>query len=279
MKICWRGDRPGVSISASRPAGSARSRVLGAAARRGAARGALIALALLCTLLPAVSGAARESSDSAAARAYLGATLTFDRAAVRNLPSGDAASAALLARIGQECPNVLADAPGATTQNATHAQFEALKDLQLEFLFTALATQIQPDHSAASTLIATLAHLRWSGVQLAREVHAETRSVEVEFRVPPTDVCGDVRAWATSGYATLPAATRTVLGALAIQAAAPHQRTLEEQLAARGGRPAARELAQIKRLEATLQTAASTVIAEVERVSGTLGFPPLIAAH
>jgi hypothetical protein len=155
---------------------------------------------------------ATTPADKRATGAYLRATYEFDRALLANDPSAEAAVAEYVKRLGGECPGVLANAPvvgigGHKLSAAEVKQLEQQGALAAEVLVALIGRWFSPDLGPLQTLAHTIGPLHWHAPRIARLVRAELSELERLVSTPPPDVCADMRAWAASGYQTLPPGT------------------------------------------------------------------------
>jgi hypothetical protein len=158
------------------------------------------ALTTLAASLTSVAAGAKPS-DVRATRAYLQAQLALYGAASANTRPGATAAEELAARLGRECPSVAANAPHASA---------AYHELIAETSFAVGLAYVAPIQQALRGVIGTLSSLRWSN----RKLTARVRVQAVEYALlalPVPDVCGDWRAWATSGYKATPPGTKRFL--------------------------------------------------------------------
>jgi len=165
---------------------------------RKASRGhapALIALAL--ALLSAPCSALAASPNAASTGAYLRADYRMVRAGVSSIPRVQAALQGVLAGVRRECPLAAAGSP-------QDAQSTELSDEVIGALVTAVFAQ---NRSAASAFAAAATGLRWSEAALTQTIRSYVQKVSTLLALPSPNLCGDVRAWAASGFRTLPAGT------------------------------------------------------------------------
>jgi hypothetical protein len=153
----------------------------------------LVALAL--AFAPAAAFA--RSGNEAATQALARATNTLVLAATPDVPRGLAAVKRYASGLTGECSAAAVGSP----QNHDSEQL----DDELIGAMTVVGY-----HTAAGP-IATFAHavrgLRWSNRTLTRTVKAFSTKLRELSTLAVPDVCGDVKAWAASGFKTLPAST------------------------------------------------------------------------
>jgi hypothetical protein len=151
-------------------------------------------------------------ADARATGAYLRASYAFDRAAVASLASAEVDVAEYLKRVSGECPGVLANAPslvleGAQPSPAQVRQLDHERVLVDEVFAATFAAWLSPDRAPFQPFARAVGRLRWRDARIARLVRAELLNFERYFATTP-DVCADMRAWASTGYQTLPAGAR-----------------------------------------------------------------------
>jgi hypothetical protein len=154
---------------------------------------ALIGLALAAT----PSSALAKPGDVATTRALARATDALVRAASPDVPKGLAAVKRYTVQLAAQCPGVALESP----QNHDSEQL----DNELVGALTIVG------YRTAAAPIATFAHavagLSWSNHRLTRAVRTFARKLRGVSTMAVPDVCGDIQAWVSSHYATLPAST------------------------------------------------------------------------
>jgi hypothetical protein len=150
---------------------------------------------LALTLAPAAALA--NAGDEAATQALARATDTLVRAASPDVDRGLAAVKRYASRLTAQCPGAAAESP----QNH---ESEQLDD---ELIGALTAT----GYSVAAAPIATFARavhgLHWSNGRLTRAVGTFATKLRELSTLAVPNVCGDVQAWAASGFKTLPTDT------------------------------------------------------------------------
>jgi hypothetical protein len=150
---------------------------------------------LALTLAP--PAALANAGDEAATQALARATNTLVRAASPDVSKGLAAAERYGSRIASQCPRVAAGSP-------ENHQSEQLDDELIGAMTIA-------GYSTAAAPIATFAHavrsLHWSDAKLTRTVKTFAAKLQKLSTLALPNVCGDIQAWAASGFATLPAST------------------------------------------------------------------------
>ena len=155
----------------------------------------LLAIAALALLLP--SAAFARSRNAAATRAYVDANYALVRVARANLATGKAAIKSLADTVAGECPLAAVDSP----QNHDSEQ------LSNEVVGAIEIAAYQPDKASMLAFAHTVRGLHWTNRELTRMVDGYAAKLEGFTTLAPPAICADVRAWAASGYATLPATT------------------------------------------------------------------------
>jgi hypothetical protein len=149
------------------------------------------ALAFAATSTPALAG----SGDVAATRAYIQADYTLVHTARVHLTASEADLQSLRRQIGAECPRAAAGSPEDTDS----------EQLSNELVGAMTVAAIRPDVQAVARFARTVQGLHWSNGALTHKVGAYAVKLKALSILPAPNVCADVRAWAASGYRTLPA--------------------------------------------------------------------------
>ncbi len=154
----------------------------------------LLAGVALAVAPPAASA---NSADVATTQALARATNTLVRASEPDIAKALANVKSFANQTLAQCPHVAAGSP----QNRDSEQL----DFEVVGVMTAVGY-----HTAAGP-IATFAHavkgLHWSNGRLTRAVRTFTSKLVGLSTLAVPSLCGDIGAWATSGYQTLPAST------------------------------------------------------------------------
>jgi hypothetical protein len=241
-------------------------------------------LALACLLWPAPAPAL-SLADARATAAYLEATNSSDRAALKEVPAITAAAAAYAARLEGECPGVLTGAPptlaslalGSAGTSQARQQARQLGELYVELLFVTYMSALQPSRPTSLRYAAALARLHWSNARLTRAVHRQSSGLRKELAVKLPDVCGDMVAWRASGYQALAADTREYVAKVRTKPTS-HLQSLSALLI-RYGPKRAKTLIRIgDRLTVKLGRKLRPLAQIFERVSTALGLPDLTLA-
>jgi hypothetical protein len=137
------------------------------------------------------------ASDRAVVSTYVRAAASFAQAQAGLTGKSVAAMEAEGANIEHGCRSVLSGAP------RDRQSQEIAEEITGAVLFSAAG----PDHSAMLRFAHSISDLHWSDPRIARLVRAQADEERTIASLPLPDVCGDVRAWAASGYHTLSAQT------------------------------------------------------------------------
>jgi hypothetical protein len=142
--------------------------------------------------------AAKHSSpNSLATRAYVKANNALVGFARANLPAAKVAISSLGTTVSGECPLAAADAP----------QDHEAEQLNNEVVGALEVAAYQPDKESMVAFAHTIRGLHWSNHKLTHMVDAYATKLEGFSTLAAPNICADVKAWASSGYATLPAST------------------------------------------------------------------------
>jgi hypothetical protein len=156
-----------------------------------------LALALAPTPALAKSRTKPKKSDIAATKAYIQADYALVHTARINMKTGEAALEELRSMLGAECPMAAAASP----------ENEAAEKLSNEVIGAMSTVFIRADVQAVASFASTAGHLHWSNRKLTHKVSSYAAKLQALTVLQMPNVCGDVKAWAASGYQTLPAST------------------------------------------------------------------------
>ena len=196
---------PDLGASPARPAGVPRRRVDPARARLAIAYAqcmrafALVSCAAVGLAIAAWTPAPASAAggDAAATQAYLNASYALGRTAKAREGASQAALNGLLARVRSECPNVAAASPQDTDS----------EQLSNELVGAMIIAGTAPNRQAVAQYARAVSGLHWSNGALTRSVKTFASQLRALSTMAQPNVCGDVRAWVTSGYRTLPTTT------------------------------------------------------------------------
>ena len=188
-----------------------------------------------------------SAGDRAATHAYLRAEYEFELGLAAVAPQSQAAIEALSARLGGECPGVLAGAPGEEPligllrsaggrRPSAKARGEADREsrqrsaLESELTISLFETAYQPEQPAIAKLVAAIMPLRWSNPRITLMVRSDLAQISALQKPLALNVCADMRSWVASGYRRLSAGTKEFL--------AERDASLPPQLVGQAGRGA-----------------------------------------
>jgi hypothetical protein len=160
---------------------------------------AVVVAALVMAPTPAFakSRTKPKKSDIAATKAYIQADYALVHTARTNMLAGEAALEELRSKIGAECPLAATASP----------ENEAAEKLSNEVVGTMGVVFVRDDVQAVGDFTEAVGHLRWSNQKLTRKVSTYATKLKALAVLEMPNVCGDVSAWAGSGYRALPAST------------------------------------------------------------------------
>jgi hypothetical protein len=164
----------------------------------------MLALTALALAPPAASAHSHKapathggSPNTAATRAYVKANYALVSAARTNLPAEQAAIQSLGSTVAGECPLAAIDAP----------QNHDAEQLSNEVVGALEVAAYQPDRESMVAFVHAVRALHWSNRKLTHMVDAYATKLEGFLTLAAPDICADVKAWAATGYSTLPAST------------------------------------------------------------------------
>ncbi len=153
-----------------------------------------VAAASLAIAPPAASAA---GGNAGATQAYLQANYALVRVARSHLVTSEDAPLRVLAQVQRECPRAAASSP----QDAESTQMSD------EIIGAMVIAAAQPDLQAIRAFVASVSHLSWSSRSLTNAVRSYASDLRTLIGLGAPNVCGEVKAWAASGFRTLPAST------------------------------------------------------------------------
>ena len=159
-------------------------------------------LAALAGFAAGPSVALASSGDAAATQAYLQANYALVRVAKSHLATSEAGPLHVLAQVQRECPKAGAGSP----QDPESTQMSD------EVIGSMVFSAYPPDRQAMQAFIRAVSGLHWSNRGLTNAIRSYTGDLKTFLSLSAPDLCGDVQAWAASGYHTLPATTVAFVG-------------------------------------------------------------------
>jgi hypothetical protein len=158
-------------------------------------------LAILITVLtvgfaPAEALAVPREDVSSTHTALVAAYTTLHKV-IGTWPTLEASIHKLERKFATECPDVGAGSP----------QSEPEQRLSYEVAGALWATGYHADAKISEAFIKAVSPLRWSNPALTRRAHKFIRGLREMTSLQVPNLCGDVRSWTATGYATIPAST------------------------------------------------------------------------
>lgn len=163
------------------------------------ARRSLLLMMLLTTLTlgvaqaPALAG----SADISTTRAYVRANYALVQYGATRLGTAQALIDGVLYKTKSVCPKAAFDSP----QNPESTQ------LSNEVIGAMVLAAIHAAAPEINGYLRVAARSRWSNQALTRKIHGYVAKLKTMSTLAPPNLCGDVKAWAASGFHTLPAST------------------------------------------------------------------------
>ncbi len=152
--------------------------------------------ATLLALMLAPTSAA-SASDASATSAYLRANYALVKVGHANLGRSIAAYKGVLTTVKRECPKAALSSP----QNPEST------NLSNEVIGAMVLNAGKPDRPAIQTYLRAVKGLRWSSGSVTRAVATYATMLRKLYELPVPNLCGDVKAWATSRFTALPASS------------------------------------------------------------------------
>jgi hypothetical protein len=158
----------------------------------------IVTMLVLIAMVPATATATPR--DVAAAHAYIQANYALARASEAKIGEVEAKVKTFTRRLGRECPNVGAGSP----QNA------GSQPLSYEAAVALWSISYRADAGPIDAFANAVRRLRWSNRRLARIAQRYATNLHALATLPLPNLCGDVSAWKTSGFKTVPGTTTRV---------------------------------------------------------------------
>jgi hypothetical protein len=145
-------------------------------------------------LVLAPSGAQASAKDVAATHAYIQADFAVAKAGVAAISRGQANIEALNSKLASECPLAGKGTP----------EDEASQPMSYEVAVALWAVSYGTIAGPISKFVAAVKPLRWSDARVNSIAHDYATSLHELSTLPLPNLCADVRAWAASGFKTIP---------------------------------------------------------------------------
>ncbi len=117
--------------------------------------------------------------------------------AAAHIPQAERVISGVVHKTSAECPQAAAESP----QNADSTQ------MSNEVIGTIVTNVVGTSLHTARSFLRAVTPLRWSNRSLTRTIQGYAKHVKVLMGLAVPHVCADVKAWAASGFKTLPTAT------------------------------------------------------------------------
>jgi hypothetical protein len=141
-----------------------------------------------------VSATGAAASDVSATTAYIHANYELARAGVARIGAVQAKIEQLNASLGRRCPHA----------GAGSTQTEASQPMEREVVAELWAIAYGANAAAIATFVADTRHLSWSNGSITRIVRRYATNLHLLATLPQREICGDVQAWAASGFTVIP---------------------------------------------------------------------------
>jgi hypothetical protein len=141
--------------------------------------------------------ASAGASNAAATQTYVQANYALVHVARSNLSTSEAGPLKVLAQVRRECPGVGAGSPEDTEST----------QMSNEVIGAMVVAAAKPDLQAIRTFVHAVAGLSWSSRSLTSKIHRYVADLKTIFSLSAPNLCGDVKAWASDGFRSLPAST------------------------------------------------------------------------
>jgi hypothetical protein len=149
------------------------------------------------TAVLAAAPVAASASDASSTETYLRANYSLVKAGQAHLGASIAAYKSVLATVKRDCPRAAVESP----QNPESTE------LSNEVIGTMVLRAGQPDRPAVKSYLRAVAGLRWSSASVTHAVAGYASMLRTLYNLPVPDLCGDVKAWATSHFKSTSAGT------------------------------------------------------------------------
>ena len=157
---------------------------------------ASVLLAACAAIAPAAASGA-SSQDAAATSTYIRANYALVAAGHANISRTEASVRSVLSQVRRECPTAAIGSP----------QDEQSTALTNELIGKMVLAGGRPDRPAVASYLRAVGGLRWSSRSVNQAIGSYMRMLRTLYNLASPNLCGDVRAWAASGFKSLPRAT------------------------------------------------------------------------
>jgi hypothetical protein len=204
----------------------------------------MVVAVLACGMVPATALATQR--DIASTHTYIRANYAFARATEAKVKAAQNNILALNRQFGQKCPKVGAGSP--QNEESQHVSYEVVVALW--------SASFGTDAGPIKTFGNAVKGLRWSNHKLVHIAQSYANGLRELATLPTPDICGDVLAWKSTDFKTVPTSTTQ----LDRRVEAIEPKTIPPSLLAPYVRPADKSiLAATTRLESKLERTETVV--------------------
>ncbi len=160
----------------------------------------IVRRALLLTALILAVGQAQalaSPADISTSRTYIQANYALVQFSATRLGTAQTLLEGVLYKVKSLCPNAGAQSP----QDPESTQ------MSNEVIGAMVIAAIHPAQPEISAFLRVAERSRWSSRALTRTIHEYANKLKAMSTLAAPNLCGDVAAWAASGFRTLPAST------------------------------------------------------------------------
>jgi hypothetical protein len=158
-------------------------------------RGLLLTALLLLGV--AQAPALANPADVSTTRSYLQANYALVQYGAARLGTAQTLIDGVLYKAKSLCPKAAFDSP----QNPESTQ------LSNEVIGAMVLAALRPAAPEINAYLRVAERSRWGNRTLTRKIHGYASKLKTISRLAPPNLCGDVKAWAASGFHSLPAST------------------------------------------------------------------------
>jgi hypothetical protein len=153
-----------------------------------------VSLAALAVLTTAALTPPASASDVSSTHAYILANYALAKSGVAHVGVEQAKVHALNASLAQSCPGAGKGAP----------QLEVTQPLSAEVVVALWSAAYGAEAGPIHAFVAASHHWHWSSSKITRDATRYAKGLGEMASLPTPDLCKDVRAFAASGFKTLP---------------------------------------------------------------------------
>lgn len=156
----------------------------------------------MLTFGAAATPAHAAPQDVLSTQVYIQEDHILQLAETASLHASRTAADGLISQVNGQCPNIMAGAP----HNSETAEVSG------EIIGSVLVTLSGPEDQANIKFAQRVDSLRWNSGKLEHTVRSYATEVKAQARLTMPNLCADLKAWAASGYTTLPASSVRFVG-------------------------------------------------------------------